>query len=67
MGFLDRLLGRSKEAGEDVMTEAEKLGGDAKGMTESGAERAEGMAGEAKTEVEEHIPGRDNPPGSENP
>jgi hypothetical protein len=67
MGFLDKLLGRSKEAGEDVMTEADKLGGETKGMAESGAERAEGMAGEAKTEVEEHIPGRDNPPTRDNP
>ncbi len=30
-------------------------------MGKSGAERAEGMGEDAKTEVEEHIPGQDTP------
>jgi F0F1-type ATP synthase membrane subunit b/b' len=61
MGFLDRLLGRSKEEAEDVGQKAEEMGQKAEEMGKSGAERAEGMAGEAKSEVEEHLPGRDNP------
>ena len=65
MGFLDRLLGRTKEEAEDVTGDvkrgAEDVGQKAEEMGKSGAERAEGMAEEAKSEVEEHIPGRDNP------
>jgi hypothetical protein len=65
MGFLDRLLGRTKEETADITGDvergAEDVGQKAEEMGKSGAERAEGMAEETKSEVEEHIPGRDNP------
>jgi hypothetical protein len=72
MGFLDKLLGRTKEETSDLTTdvktgaedmgqEAEEMGQKAEEMGKSGAERTEGMAEDAKTEVEEHIPGRDTP------
>jgi hypothetical protein len=65
MGFLDRLLGRSKDTAEEAMTKTEEMAKDtgqkAETMGESGAERAEDMARDVKTEVEEHTPGRDNP------
>jgi hypothetical protein len=65
MGFLDRLLGRNKEEPADmtgdVKSGAEDMGQKAEEMGKSGAERVEGMADEAKSEVEEHMPGRDNP------
>jgi hypothetical protein len=57
MGFLDRLLGRTKEAGEDVMGEAEKADDDAKAGAEDvmgGTEKAaEGMKDEAGHLVDE--------------
>lgn len=65
MGFLDKLLGRGKQAAGDVMNEPEirreGMHQEAEGMAESRAERAEDMAQEARTEAAEHQAERDQP------
>jgi F0F1-type ATP synthase membrane subunit b/b' len=65
MGFLDRLLGRTKDEAEDVTdkakTGAEDMGQKAQDMGDSAADSAKDMGQEAKTEVDEHMPGRDTP------
>jgi uncharacterized protein YjbJ (UPF0337 family) len=63
MGFLDRLLGRGKQATGDLMNDPEMrregMHQEAEGMAESQAERAEDMAEEARTEAAEHRAERD--------
>ena len=63
MGFLDKLLGRSKQAAGDMTKDPEmrREGAhqEAEGMAESRAERAEDMAKEARTEAAEHRTERD--------
>jgi uncharacterized protein YjbJ (UPF0337 family) len=63
MGFLDRLLGRSKQAAGDMTDKPEMrregVHQEAEGMAESRAERAEDMAQEARTDAAEHRAERD--------
>lgn len=63
MGFLDRLLGRSKKAAGDMTKDPEMrqegAHQEAEGMAESRAEQAEDMAQEARTEAAEHRAERD--------
>ncbi|HEV2712646.1 MAG TPA: hypothetical protein VGU26_06075 [Gaiellaceae bacterium] len=63
MGFLDRLLGRGKQATGDMMDKPEMrregVHQEAEGMAESRAERAEDMAQEARTDAAEHRAERD--------
>jgi uncharacterized protein YjbJ (UPF0337 family) len=58
MGFLDRLLGRSKQAAGDMMDKPEMrhegMHQEAEGMAETRADRAEDMAQDARTEAAEH-------------
>ena len=65
MGFLDRLLGRSKQATGDMANDPElKREGahqEAEGMAESRAERAEDMAQEARMDAAEHRAEREEP------
>jgi uncharacterized protein YjbJ (UPF0337 family) len=65
MGFLDKLLGRGKQAAGDMTSDPEmrREGAhqEAEGMAESRAERAEDMAQEARTEAAEHRTERDQP------
>lgn len=65
MGFLDKLLGRTKDEAEDVTDQAkagaEDMGQKAGDMGDSAADTAKDMGQEAKTEAEEHMPGRDTP------
>jgi uncharacterized protein YjbJ (UPF0337 family) len=65
MGFLDKLLGRGKQAAGDVMDDRgmrrEGVHQEAEGMAESRAERAEDMAEEARTEAAEHRTEREIP------
>jgi uncharacterized protein YjbJ (UPF0337 family) len=65
MGFLDRLLGRSKQATGDMANDPElKREGahqEAEGMAESRAERAEDMAEEARMDAAEHRIEREEP------
>jgi uncharacterized protein YjbJ (UPF0337 family) len=65
MGFLDKLLGRGKQAAGDMANDPEmrREGAhqEAEGMAESRAERAEDMAQEARTEAAEHRTERDQP------
>jgi uncharacterized protein YjbJ (UPF0337 family) len=65
MGFLDKLLGRGKQAAGDVMDHPEMrregVHQEAEGMAESRAEQAEDMAEEARTEAAEHRAERDQP------
>ena len=65
MGFLDRLLGRSKQATGDMANDPElKREGahqEAEGMAESRAERAEDMAQEARMDAAEHRVEREEP------
>jgi hypothetical protein len=65
MGFLDRLLGREKKETSES-TDDEKMGQEgmhqpAQGMADTGAERAEGMAGDTRTEAAEPGIERENP------
>ncbi len=63
MGFLDKLLGRSKQAAGDMMDKPEMrregMHQESEGMAESRADRAEDMAEEARTEAAEHRAERD--------
>jgi uncharacterized protein YjbJ (UPF0337 family) len=63
MGFLDKLLGRGKQAAGDMTddTEMRREGAhqEAEGAAESRAERAEDMAQEARTDAAEHRAERD--------
>jgi uncharacterized protein YjbJ (UPF0337 family) len=63
MGFLDKLLGRGKQATGDVVNDPEMrregMHQEAEGVAESRAERAEDMADEARTEAAEHRTERD--------
>lgn len=65
MGFLDKLLGRGKQAAGDVTGDAEmKQEGvhqEAEGMAESRAEQAEDTAQEARDEAAEHRAERETP------
>jgi uncharacterized protein YjbJ (UPF0337 family) len=65
MGFLDKLLGRGKQAAGDMANDPEmrREGAhqEAEGMAESRAERAEDLAQEARTEAAEHRTERDQP------
>jgi uncharacterized protein YjbJ (UPF0337 family) len=65
MGFLDKLLGRGKQAAGDVTGDPEmrREGAhqEAEGMAESRAEQAQEMAEEARTEAAEHRTERDQP------
>ena len=65
MGFLDKLLGRGKQAAGDMTNDPEmrREGAhqEAEGIAESRAERAEDMAQEARTEAAEHRTERDQP------
>jgi uncharacterized protein YjbJ (UPF0337 family) len=65
MGFLDKLLGRSKQAAGDMTGDesmkAEGMAQEAEGEAESRAEQAEGMAQEAREEAAEHHADRDTP------
>jgi uncharacterized protein YjbJ (UPF0337 family) len=58
MGFLDKLLGRGKQAAGDLSNDPElRREGthqEAEGTAESRADRAEDMAQEARTEAAEH-------------
>lgn len=58
MGFLDKLLGRGKQAAGDLANDPEMrregTHQEAEGMAESRAERAEEMADDARTEAAEH-------------
>jgi uncharacterized protein YjbJ (UPF0337 family) len=63
MGFLDKLLGRGKQATGDMVNDPEmrREGAhqEAQGAAESRAERAEDMAQEARTDAAEHRAERD--------
>jgi uncharacterized protein YjbJ (UPF0337 family) len=63
MGFLDRLLGRGKQAAGDMTDKPEMrhegMHQEAEGMAESRAEQAEDMAQEARTDAAEHRAERD--------
>jgi uncharacterized protein YjbJ (UPF0337 family) len=63
MGFLDKLLGRGKQAAGDMANDPEmrREGAhqEAEGAAESRAERAEDMAQEARTDAAEHRAERD--------
>jgi uncharacterized protein YjbJ (UPF0337 family) len=63
MGFLDKLLGRGKQATGDMVNDPEmrREGAhqEAEGAAESRAERAEDMAQEARTDAAEHRAERD--------
>lgn len=63
MGFLDKLLGRGKQATGDLANDPEMrregVHQEAEGVAESRAERAEDMAEEARTEAAEHRTERD--------
>jgi uncharacterized protein YjbJ (UPF0337 family) len=63
MGFLDKLLGRGKQATGDLANDPEMrregMHQEAEGVAESRAERAEDMADEARTEAAEHRTERD--------
>jgi uncharacterized protein YjbJ (UPF0337 family) len=63
MGFLDKLLGRGKQAKGDLANDPEMrregMHQEAEGVAESRAERAEDMAEEARTEAAEHRTERD--------
>jgi uncharacterized protein YjbJ (UPF0337 family) len=63
MGFLDRLLGRGKQAAGDMADKPEMrqegMHQEAEGKAESRAEHAEDMAQEARTDATEHRAERD--------
>jgi uncharacterized protein YjbJ (UPF0337 family) len=63
MGFLDKLLGRGKQAAGDVANDPEMrregVHQEAEGTAESRAKRAEEMAQEARTDAAEHRAERD--------
>lgn len=63
MGFLDKLLGRGKQAAGDLADDAsmrrEGMHQEAEGTAEDRAERAEDMAQEARTDAAEHRAERD--------
>lgn len=63
MGFLDKLLGRGKQATGDMTNDPEMrregVHQEGEGMAESRAERAEDMAQEARTDAAEHRAERD--------
>lgn len=65
MGFLDKLLGRGKQAAGDLKDDPElrREGAhqEAESAAESRAERAEDMAEEARTEAAEHRAEREDP------
>lgn len=65
MGFLDKLLGRGKQAAGDLANDSEmrREGAhqEAEGVAESRADQAEDMAQEARTEAADHRAERDQP------
>ena len=65
MSFLDKLLGRGKQAAGDMKDDAElKREGmhqEAEGEAESRADQAEDMAQEARTDAAQHRAERDDP------
>jgi uncharacterized protein YjbJ (UPF0337 family) len=65
MGFLDKLLGRGKQATGDMAGDPEMrregMHQEAEGMAESRAEQAQEMAEEARTEAAEHRTEREQP------
>jgi uncharacterized protein YjbJ (UPF0337 family) len=65
MGFLDKLLGRGKQAAGDLKDDPElKREGvhqEAESAAEARAEQAEEMAQDARTEAAEHRAERENP------
>ena len=65
MGFLDKLLGRGKQAAGDMKDDPElrREGAhqEAEGAAESRADQAEDMAQEARTEAADHRAERNDP------
>jgi uncharacterized protein YjbJ (UPF0337 family) len=65
MSFLDKLLGRGKQAAgdmkDDVELKREGMHQEAEGEAESRADQAEDMAQEARTDAAEHRAERDDP------
>jgi uncharacterized protein YjbJ (UPF0337 family) len=65
MGFLDRLLGRGKQAAGDVTDDAEMrregMHQEAEAKAEDRAEQADDMAQEARDEATEHRTEREMP------
>jgi uncharacterized protein YjbJ (UPF0337 family) len=65
MGFLDRLLGRGKQAAGDMKDDPELrregMHQEAEASAESRADQAEKMAEEARTEAAEHRAEREDP------
>ncbi len=65
MSFLDKLLGRGKQAAGDLANDRdlrrEGSHQEAEGMAESRAERAEDMAEAARTDAAEHRAERSDP------
>jgi uncharacterized protein YjbJ (UPF0337 family) len=65
MGFLDKLMGRGKQAAGDLANDPEmrREGShqEAEGTAESRAERAEDMAEEARSDAAEHRAERNDP------
>ena len=57
MGFLDKLLGRGKDAAETTGDTAKDMGGKAVDATEDVGHKAEDVFGEAKS----HVTGDDEP------
>jgi uncharacterized protein YjbJ (UPF0337 family) len=65
MSFLDKLLGRGKQAAGDLKDDPgmrrEGMHQEAEGVAESRAERAEDMAQEAREDASEHRAERNDP------
>lgn len=65
MGFLDKLLGRGKQAAGDMKDDpelrSEGMHQEAEAAAESRAEQADEMAQEARTEAAEHRAEREDP------
>jgi uncharacterized protein YjbJ (UPF0337 family) len=65
MSFLDKLLGRSKQAAGDMTDDAEMksegMHQEAQGAAEDRAEQAEDMAQEARDDAASHQAERENP------
>jgi uncharacterized protein YjbJ (UPF0337 family) len=65
MGFLDKLLGRGKQAAGDMKDDPELrregMHQEAQSEAESRADQAEDMAQDARTEAAEHRAQRDDP------
>ena len=65
MSFLDKLLGRSKQAAGDLKDDAEMksegMHQEAQGAAEDRAEQADDMAQEARDDAASHAAERENP------